>query len=252
MTELQKASMWKRISAFMFDTILLGVVAVLLAWLLSVALGFDGYYATVQEGYAAYSQAYGVDLNMGMAEYEALSAEQMQALEAASAALAADETVARAYAMVVQLALTITSLGIFLAYIIMEFTVPMALGNGQTIGKKMFSIALMGKDSVRIRPVQLFVRTVLGKYAVETMIPVLIVLMIFLGVMQAEGTILLSALALGQLILVGVTKNNSPLHDLLASTVAVDMGSQMIFGSKEELLEYKTRKHAEEVRRREY
>lgn len=252
MTDLQKASMWKRISAFMFDTILLGVVAVLFAWLLSVALGFDGYYATVQEGYAQYSALYGIDLNMGMAEYEALSAEQAQALVEAAAALAADEAVARAYAMVVQLTLTITSIGIFLAYIVMEFTVPMALGNGQTLGKKMFSIALMGKDSVRIRPVQLFVRTILGKYAVETMIPVLIVLMVFLGVMRADGTFLLTALVVAQMILIGATKNNSPLHDLLASTVAVDMGSQMIFGSKEELLEYTTRKHAEEVRRKEY
>ena len=40
--DLQKASMWKRISAAMFDGILLGIAAVLFAWLLSLALGFDG------------------------------------------------------------------------------------------------------------------------------------------------------------------------------------------------------------------
>ena len=49
--ELQKASMWKRISAFLFDAILLGIVAVLFAWGLSALTGYDGYSRTVTESY---------------------------------------------------------------------------------------------------------------------------------------------------------------------------------------------------------
>lgn len=252
MTDLQRASMWKRISAFLFDMILLGVTAVLFAWLLSVALGFDGYYQTVQQGYVAYSQAYGIDLFMGLEEYEMLTAEQMQLLTEATAALSADAGVNYAYSMVMQLTLTITSLGILLGYMVIEFTVPMVLGNGQTLGKKIFGIGLMRTDCVRIAPRQMFIRTVLGKYAVETMIPVLVVLMIFMGVMGMNGTIFLAALLLAQMLLVGLSKNNSPIHDWLASTIVVDMGSQMIFASKEEMLEYKKRQHAEEVRHRGY
>ena len=37
--DLQKASMWKRVSAWLFDTILLSIVAVGFAFLLSTILG---------------------------------------------------------------------------------------------------------------------------------------------------------------------------------------------------------------------
>ena len=49
--DLQKATMWKRISAWLFDTILLAIVAVLCAWLVSVISGFDGYNAALAERY---------------------------------------------------------------------------------------------------------------------------------------------------------------------------------------------------------
>ena len=53
--ELQKASMWKRISAFLFDFIMLGIVAVLIGWGLSALTGYDNYSRTVTESYARYS-----------------------------------------------------------------------------------------------------------------------------------------------------------------------------------------------------
>ena len=54
--DLQKASMWKRISAFLFDFIMLSIVAVLFAWGLSAALGYDGYNRTVAGAYEKYSE----------------------------------------------------------------------------------------------------------------------------------------------------------------------------------------------------
>ena len=48
-SDLQKASLWKRISAFLFDFILLGIVAVLFALALSAVTGYDGYSRTVTE-----------------------------------------------------------------------------------------------------------------------------------------------------------------------------------------------------------
>lgn len=39
--ELQRANMWKRISAWLFDAILLGMLSVGCAFLLSVILGYD-------------------------------------------------------------------------------------------------------------------------------------------------------------------------------------------------------------------
>ena len=85
--DLQKASMWKRISAFLFDFILLGIVAVLFGWALSGALGYNGVQKRLDEAYARYGEEYGIDLKMSLREYEALDDEGRATMEAAYAAL---------------------------------------------------------------------------------------------------------------------------------------------------------------------
>jgi len=247
MYDLQKASMWKRISAFLFDGILLGIAAVLFAWLLSVALNFDGHYAALNESYAAYGEAYGVNFSMSLSEYENLTEAELENVNAAYTALGADEKAVYAYNMVIQLTLTITSLGLLLAFIVMEFTVPMLFGNGQTLGKKIFGIGLMHTNGVRIKPVTLFIRTILGKYAIETMVPVLILVMIYFGSIGIVGTLVLGLILLTQVILLISTHTNSMIHDVLAKTVTVDYASQMIFDTYEDLIAYKQKEHAEKV-----
>jgi len=53
-TDLQKASIWKRISAALLDVIFLSIVVAFFAMLLSSALGFDRYDAALDECYAKY------------------------------------------------------------------------------------------------------------------------------------------------------------------------------------------------------
>lgn len=247
MFDLQKASMWKRISAFLFDGILLGVVAVFCALILSALLGFDAHYQTVNDAYARYGEQFGVNFHMTSAEYEALTPEELDLFSAAYDALNADETAIYAYNMLIQLTMLITSLGIFAAFLVMEFFIPLLFGNGQTLGKKIFGIGLMRTDGVTISPVQLFVRTVLGKYALETMIPVLMVIMIYFGFIGLTGTLVLLAIALLQLILLAATRTNALIHDLISATVTVDVASQLIFESAEEMIEYKKRRAAEQI-----
>ncbi len=245
--DIQRASMWKRLSAALFDSILLGVAAVLFAWLLSVALGFDTHYQTLNGAYERYGEEYGVDFNLGLSDYEAMSESEIAELNEAYAALVRDEEAMYAYNMILSLTLTITSLGILLAFLVMEFTVPMCLGNGQTIGKKIFGIGLMRKDGVRIAGSGLFARTFLGKYAVCTMVPVLIVIMIFFGMLGLTGTAVLGLIALVQLVLLLATRNHTPIHDLLASSICIDVGSQLIFDTYDDMLAYKKKVHAEQA-----
>ena len=98
----------------------------------------------------------------------------------------------------------------------------------------------------------MFVRTVLGKYTLETMIPVLIIIMLLFQMVGLMGTIVIGFILLLQVILLIVTRTNSAIHDMIACTVAVDMASQMIFDSPEALLEYKKRISAELANRAEY
>ena len=250
--DLQKASMWKRISAFLFDLILLSIVSVLFAWMLSQVLGYDGYQQRLDEAYTRVGEEYGIDLRMPLAEYNALDDAGRATLNAAYDALSADAEANRTYSMLIQLTILISSIAILLGYLTMEFAVPLKLGDGRTLGKKVFGLAVMQNDGVRLRAVGLFIRTVLGKYAVETMIPVIILMMVFWGTIGVMGPIVLFAiLAVEAAVMVG-TKTNAMIHDLLAATVVVDYASQMIFDTREDLIRYKEKIHAEMAAKQEY
>ena len=48
------------------------------------------------------------------------------------------------------------------------------------------------------------------------------------------------------------TPTNSLIHDLLANTVVVDYASQMIFETREDMIHYKEKIHAEMAAKQEY
>jgi len=249
---LQKAGMWKRIAAWMLDAILLSVLAVGFCYLLSNVLGYDAYGNTLDAAYARYETEYGVVFDITQEAYQAMDEAGRQNYDAAYAALIADQDAMYAYNMMMNLTLVITTGGLLLGIMLWEFMIPLWLGNGQTLGKRAFSLGLVREDGVKVNTMQLFARTLLGKFTIETMIPVYILLMLFWGTIDLTGTLILLALLLGQAVCVGVTRNNSAIHDLLAGTVVVDMSSQTIFRSTEELIAYKKRVAAERAARQVY
>ena len=161
-------------------------------------------------------------------------------------------TVAKITALVLNLTLLISIFAILFAYIALEFLVPLLLKNGQTLGKKMFGIAVMRDDGVRITPMMLFVRSILGKCTIEALVPLAIIALILLGNAGIFGLIALLLLAGLEIFLMIKTKTNSCIHDLLSYAVVVDMASQMIFDSEEALVEYKNKVHAEMVDHSDY
>lgn len=164
------------------------------------------------------------------------------------ASLTPDSVFSGQYQYINTMLFMMVSVGIFLAYLILEFILPVILKNGQTVGKKVFSICLVRPDCVRITTLALFGRVVIGKFAIETMFPVLLVFLFFYGMLGVFAPILLGALLLLNIILFFVTKNYTPIHDILAFTVAADMKEQVIFASEEELNERKAELRAAEVR----
>ena len=250
--DLQKASITKRISAWLLDAILLAVIAVGFAFALSALLGFDAHVQTMEDCYTKYETQYSIAFDMSEADYSALSESEKANYDLAFQALSADPAAVYAYSMVMQLSVLITSLSILFSYLLLEFAVPLWLKNGQTPGKKVFGIAVMRTDGVQLQPVALFVRTVLGKYAIETMIPVFMLLMIFMGTVGILAPIAIGLIGLVQLVLVIATKTNSLIHDCLAGTVTVDISSQMIFRTAEELMAYQRKVAAEKAARSPY
>ena len=247
--DLQKASLWKRIAAWIFDGIVIVSLAAGFAFVLAAVLNYDGYGRTMNEAYEKYETQYGVVFNITQEDYDALDEAQRQNYDEAYKALTADQAAMKAYDIMVNLIFVITSGAVLLAVLLWELVIPLWLKNGQTLGKKIFGLCLVRNDGVAMNNLQLFTRTVLGKFAVETMVPVYIVIMIFWGTMGLGGTMILMGLCFAQLGCVALTRTNSALHDLLAGTVVVDMASQMIFRSTEDLIEYKKRIAAERASR---
>ena len=250
--DLQKAGLWKRTAAWMFDSILLGILAVAFGVLLSWALGYDGYSQTMDEAYEMYETQYGVVFDISRESYEAMTEGERERYNAAYDALIADENAMHAYSMMLNLTLVILTLAILLATAVIEWLIPLKLGSGRTLGKKIFGLALMRTDSVQMNNMQLFTRAILGKYTVETMIPVLILLMLFWGTMGVMGTAILAVLLFAQIGCVLFTRTNSAIHDLMAGTVVVDYASQTIFRTTEDLIAYQKRVAAERAARSPY
>ncbi|MBR7112786.1 MAG: RDD family protein [Clostridia bacterium] len=251
MLDLQKAGLWKRVSAALFDLILLGIVAVGVALGISAALDYDGHSERFEAVSESYEHQYGVDFDISYEEYTALSEQERATHDAAYAAFAADEQANRLYALMFQFTLLILIFGVLGAFLLLEFLVPLLLGNGQTLGKKIFGIGVMRADSVKISGPILFARSILGKYTVEVMLPILVVVMMSFGMAGMGGTLVLVLLFGAEVALLLFTKEHVFLHDKLSHTVAVDIAAQRIFDSPEALLAYKQRLHAEAAERAE-
>ncbi len=250
--DLQKAAVSKRIAAFMLDWMLAFLLAFGLGLLLSNLFGYQGYVDTVAAGYEKYETQYGVQLMITQEEYDALSEADKLLFDQATEAANADQEMVLAFNMIINLTFIILTVSVLLAMLILEFLIPLKLGNGQTVGKKIFGLAVMRVDGIKLQPVLLFIRTLLGKYTIETMVPLLIIVMILFGILGLSGTILLAGICIVQLVLMFVTKTNAAIHDKLANTVVVDMYSQRIFPSELEMIAHKERLSAEKAAKEKY
>ena len=269
MYDFQKANMWKRISAWLFDFILIGIVIVGAACIFNFVLRYDKQCERVDlaliDVYDAYEEKYGIHLNMEQYDserYNALTDEEKQQYQASvekekehvTKNIQSDPELLTLYDkysslkyIVDNLFLVLITLSIMTGFLIMEFIIPLILKNGQTLGKKIFGIGVMRTDGVRITPIQLFLRAIFGKCTLETLVPVYIILMLLAQILGLVGIVIFVAIVILEIVLLFVTKARTPIHDIMSGTVTVDFASQMIFDSPEELLAYKQSIHKDTV-----
>jgi uncharacterized RDD family membrane protein YckC len=250
--DLQKASMLKRVSAFMLDIILMVILITGFAWMLSSALNFTETADRLDNVIASYEDQFGIDFGITSEQYNEMTEEQQKHFDNCYNQVTKDEEYIFLTNKIFYSLITIVSISFFLAHLVLEFIIPLIFKNGQTVGKKVFSIAVMRIDGVKVNPIIMFVRSILGKYTIETMIPTIILIMLRFGVGSYVTLAVLAMIAIFELILVITTKTNSFIHDVLASTVAVDLQSQMIFDSVEAKKEYQLRIHDKEAKNAKY
>ncbi len=249
--ELHNASLLKRAAALILDLILLTVVATGGMLILSAVTDFDGYTERLEGYYAEYAAAHGIEsFDITESEYLELPEEERNRYDAAFADLSDDEAVLRIYSVLSNLLMLIPSLGIFFAYAVMEFALPLLLRNGQTVGKKVFGLGVIRCDGVKMTPFMLFARTFLGKFTVETMLPIMFI--VLNGVFGQTGLVVIGLIALLDLLLLLFTRHRTVIHDAFAQTVVVELAAQLVFDTPEALLEYQKQVAAERAERAEY
>ena len=249
MYTIQKAGIWKRISAAMLDAIMIITLAIALILFISWVTGYDKYSNNLNSLYDKYEEEYGVDFH---ASYDELTDEEKEKYDEAYKALSEDNEVLYTYNMIMNLTIMMVTISLFVSFLVFEFILPLIFKGGRTLGKKIFGIGVMQVNSVQINHFALFVRGILGKYTIETMVPVLLVLLIYFGSIGIVGLIVIILLLILQIVLIIVTKTNSLIHDVLASTVTIDYNSQTIFASLAEKEEIERAKAEEEAQKASY
>lgn len=247
---IQKANFWKRISAWLFDAILAIMLALGCCLVAIVAVDFDGlvdkYNAHLQEYYVEYGKLYDVDFSLTQEEYEKLSEQEQQEYDEKRAqaekemqlALQKDKAYLELSSDLFGSSLFVIAVGVFASHLLLHVGVPLLLKNGQTLGKKIFGLAVIRTNCVKVSAPVLFIREMIGLYAMETMFPLFILLMIYFGYLGIIGTatiLLFLGLQIGVMI---KTQTNSSIHDLLSDTTVVDYVSQRIFETEEERVAY--------------
>lgn len=245
--DIQTASVWKRASALLLDFIILLILATGFAVVVSLITNFDGHAKKYQDYCEQYEEEYNADTHITQEDYNQLAEADKQRYDDMFAAMNADKDVIYEYNLTIWLGVVIISVGFLSAIMIAEFIVPLIFRNGQTIGKKVFGLAVVKINSVKVTKIQLFTRVVVGKYAIELMLPILSIVWMLFGNGGPIGALLVIAIAFFQLGLCMFTRYHQPIHDVLAYTAVVDAQTQMIFNNDDELLEYKKKNHLSEI-----
>lgn len=237
--DIQKASLLKRLSALILDFIIIVILSTFFILIISKITNYDSNNKKLLESYSYYENKHNIVFSISADEYSSYSDSERQEYDNAYEELINDTEAMKNYEVVVTLTLLSLSLGVFFAFFVAEFIIPQFFKNGTTIGKKVFSLAVIRKGGWKINNRVLFIRSILGKYTIETMVPLLIVVMILFSSIGIVGPIVIFLIALLNLLLVLFTKYNQALHDILADTIVVDYSSQYIFSSEEEVIERK-------------
>ena len=244
---LQKANMYKRISAWLFDAVMCLVLATGMLVVMSALLKYDvqaeklnGIY---EDYYAKYEAEHeGLELNPTEEVYNAFTPEELEVfnyhLDEVSKLIGADEEAQRLQVVIINYTFVMITVSLLVVSLVWYFLIPMIMRDGRTLGKKIFGLAVMRTSGLKISNQILFIRSILGLFTMETMVPVFFALMIYFGLLGIVGVVAAVMLGILEIVVMAKTKTNASIHCLLSDTVVVDFASQQIFQTQEALDEF--------------
>lgn len=240
---LQKANFFKRFSAWLFDAVMCVVLVMGMLIVMSAILNYDFQHQKLsgirEQYYAQYEAEHeGVNLDPTNEEFDAYTEEEVAAfydhLGEVEKLIGTDEEYQQIQLVIMNYTFLMVTVSLLIADAVWHFIIPMILGDGRTLGKKIFGLAVIRTNGLKLSNPILFVRSILGLFTMETMVPLFFAMMVYFGG-GFVGVIAAFMLLVLEIAVMATTKTHSSIHCLLSDTVVVDFASQQIFQTQEEL-----------------
>jgi len=229
---LQKAPFFKRLLALMLDWMFIVIIIFTCVIPMSFLLKVDEYSEKFDQYYSEYEKKYGVDFDLTEEQFNAMTEEELKLYEEAYNALTSDEEANKAHDALFKRMLGSIELAILAGYLVMDVLFPLMLKNGQTLGKRVFGLAVRRANGEPTNMITILSRTVVGKFTVETAIPALVICSVLMGSLNLFGVLYVVAILVANIVL--LIKKNKVLHDILADTMVVAVPAPTSRAKKEE------------------
>jgi len=226
----KKASIIKRLGAYLIDAILFITIFAGMVLLVSYIVGYQNNYTLLENKYIEHG-VYVLKNNS-----YTFCDETTELCKQAWIDFNNDKDACYYYDHSTSLTTLIITISAFISYGILEFVIPIIFKNGQTIGMKCFRIGLIDKQGIRVKNIQIFIRFLFGKFLVSRILPIYgFIFMVFNLTGGLYGFVLAVGILLCDLGMMIFSETKSGIANAISSTYAVDLEETYIFNTIEEL-----------------
>ncbi|MCI5745224.1 MAG: RDD family protein [Erysipelotrichaceae bacterium] len=226
------AKMIKRLAAFIIDAILLLIVSTGILYICSVSSYYDTHYDNLHNQY----REIGYEIYDEENKTWKIIDENYENFEDIIKEYNNNEIIKKENEFFSKFVLNAPLLSITISLLILEIIIPLILKNGQTIGMKCFSIALISTSEIKVKPLQIFIRGLFGKIVLLGLIPYMCLIYSFFNPTGGLlGTIFFLLINIINLIFLFSTPNKTAIPDKIGQVFAVDATSTIFFNSLKDL-----------------
>lgn len=230
--EPKVAAAHKRFAAFFIDLVVFILLLTGVTWIVGDIAGYNRNAELLEEKYVEHG-IYIVDEKTN--EYIFCDTTQ-KVCQDGWVTFNKDEEACKYYDKSVELTTLILTISVFVTYAALEFVVPLLFKNGQTIGMFILKIGLVSNDGVRVNHKQMFVRFIIGKYIVATMIPIYGLIFLFFNLYGGLLGLIAFASILGiDLLMTLASPKKAGIANSISSCYACDLDTSMIYDTIEEV-----------------
>lgn len=221
------ASLKKRMAVAALDLVLALLLTALLACAFGALFGYARTVAQIDRVTTDFEIANRINLSITEEVYQSLPEAERTRYDLMIDALRHDPAMIDAYTDLVGATVGIAALSFLVAYLALEILIPLCNKHRATVGGLLLGMTLAQADLSPVRTSTLLGRVLIGKYLMETLLPVIVLIITALEVIPGlAGILILLVFAAVQIWAVAATAQHVPVHGLISGTVTANAAKQ--------------------------